>query len=170
MVNYSNGKIYKLVSDKTNKIYIGSTTQPLSKRIVTHRSHYKVNCSGTACEIIKFGDPKIILIEAYPAKSKEDLLSREDYWYQKFKDICVNKNQAFGRDPNKKNSKWHIKNHDYLIKIQKKYNQKKWNCPYCMEFGITFDRHKNRHLNSKFHLETKKIIDKALATSNSLKI
>ena len=39
--NYSLGKIYKLVSDETDDIYIGSTCQRLlSKRLGQHRDHY----------------------------------------------------------------------------------------------------------------------------------
>jgi hypothetical protein len=33
MPDYSNGKIYKLVSDKTDMIYIGSTTVKLNERL-----------------------------------------------------------------------------------------------------------------------------------------
>jgi hypothetical protein len=33
MPDYSNGKIYKLVSDKTDMIYIGSTVRSLKERL-----------------------------------------------------------------------------------------------------------------------------------------
>lgn len=39
MVNYKDGKIYKIVSSQTAKIYIGSTTKKyLSQRMDDHRS------------------------------------------------------------------------------------------------------------------------------------
>ena len=41
MVDYGNGKVYKIVCNNTGKVYIGSTTQPLSKRLVAHRLDYK---------------------------------------------------------------------------------------------------------------------------------
>ena len=40
-MDYKNGKIYKIVSDLTDKIYIGSTTQPLYKRHSKHKGNYK---------------------------------------------------------------------------------------------------------------------------------
>ena len=43
MVNYDNGKIYKIKSNQTNKIYVGSTTKTyLSQRMDQHRSAVKV--------------------------------------------------------------------------------------------------------------------------------
>jgi hypothetical protein len=43
MVNYGNGKIYKIESHLGDKIYIGSTTkQYLSQRMDKHRSEYRL--------------------------------------------------------------------------------------------------------------------------------
>ena len=52
MVNYQNGKIYKIVCNDTNQIYIGSTAQPtlamrLSKHVSSakqHKSSNKTKC------------------------------------------------------------------------------------------------------------------------------
>ena len=42
MVNYGNGKVYKIESHLGDKIYIGSTTkQYLSQRMDAHRGDYK---------------------------------------------------------------------------------------------------------------------------------
>ena len=38
MPNYQNGKIYKLVSNISNDIYIGSTVNKLSHRLNKHKS------------------------------------------------------------------------------------------------------------------------------------
>eukprot|EP01080_Neovahlkampfia_damariscottae_P012895 gene12895-7314_t len=43
MVNYQNGKIYKIINLTNEKCYIGSTTQKLSVRMAEHRSFYKKN-------------------------------------------------------------------------------------------------------------------------------
>ena len=41
MINYERGKIYKLVCNKTGKVYIGHTTkQLLSERLAEHRYQY----------------------------------------------------------------------------------------------------------------------------------
>jgi len=41
MLDYSKSRIYKIVSDQIDKIYIGSTVEPLSKRMTKHRSDYR---------------------------------------------------------------------------------------------------------------------------------
>ena len=40
MKDYSNGKIYKIASKDTNKIYIGSTTGSLDCRMYRHQQDY----------------------------------------------------------------------------------------------------------------------------------
>ena len=43
MNKYQNAKIYKIVCNITNKIYIGSTCEPkLSRRLAGHRSQFKL--------------------------------------------------------------------------------------------------------------------------------
>jgi len=95
-MDYKNGRIYKITSDSTNKIYIGSTCQSLSKRMTTHRSSYQSFLNGkhrttTCAELIKLGDAIIILIEDYPCERREQLLARERYWIEFNKDKCINK-------------------------------------------------------------------------------
>ena len=66
---YNRSKIYKICSNLTDKIYIGSTTQTLAKRLYHHVSQYtsynidnsKVYVSSF--EIIKLEDYYISLIE-----------------------------------------------------------------------------------------------------------
>ena len=43
MVNYNNGKIYKIVCDVSDYIYVGSTCQPLNKRWNDKKSRVKNN-------------------------------------------------------------------------------------------------------------------------------
>jgi molecular chaperone DnaK (HSP70) len=88
VVNYKNSKIYKLVSLQTDKIYIGSTTQPLYKRFGLHKN------AGNKCmskELIKYDDCKIILIENFECNNKEELCKRERYYIDLYKDIIINK-------------------------------------------------------------------------------
>ena len=55
MVNYSNGKIYKIESHLGDKIYIGSTTKEyLSQRMDNHRGHYKVWKNGQGNKTTSF--------------------------------------------------------------------------------------------------------------------
>ena len=77
MIDYQKGKVYKIISSHTDKIYIGSTCQPLCKRFVDHKKRYNsYNKSKfgyiTSYEILNFGinDSKIILIQNYPCNNQ----------------------------------------------------------------------------------------------------
>lgn len=76
MPNYANGKIYQIISPNYPLPYIGSTTQPLCKRMAEHRkpSHLP-KCSSRI--LIEAGDAYIELIENYPCENKEQLNRRE---------------------------------------------------------------------------------------------
>ena len=96
-MDYKNGKIYKIVSDHTDKIYIGSTCQPLNKRIGQHRANYKRYQEGksmvitTSFEIMKLGNYHIVLIENVQCNNREELFAKERHHIDLFKNICVNK-------------------------------------------------------------------------------
>ena len=83
MVNYANGKIYKVVCNKTNLIYIGSTCSLLNIRLNEHKQSYKQflkkthKKNNTVFEIIKNNDYKIELVEQFPSENKQQLLEKE---------------------------------------------------------------------------------------------
>ena len=93
MVDYKNGKIYKLYVD--NLVYIGSTAQPtLTIRLRRHKSAYKQwvkteKCYVSSIKLFKVGTPTMELIELFPCGSKVELLAREGF-HQK-SNVCVNK-------------------------------------------------------------------------------
>ena len=94
--DYSLGKIYKLVSNYTDDIYIGSTCQRLlSSRPTEHNKLQTRLIKGTikhnlsSIDITQYGDCKIILIEHYPCESKYELEARERHHIENTK--CVNK-------------------------------------------------------------------------------
>jgi hypothetical protein len=95
MTNYKNGKIYKLVSFNTERVYIGSTCEKLSVRKAKHKSHYKQYFNGkgqriTSFEIVKYDDFDIILLEYYSCDTKEQLHARERYYIENTAN-CVKK-------------------------------------------------------------------------------
>ena len=95
-MDYQNGRIYKIVSDETDKIYIGSTTQPLSKRLSVHKALYKQYLAGnsnnvTSFDLIALGPVQIILVESFPCNNREELEKRECYYINEFKNIVVNR-------------------------------------------------------------------------------
>ena len=42
MIDFSKAKIYKIVCNVTNLVYVGFTTQKLSQRLQHHRNDYKL--------------------------------------------------------------------------------------------------------------------------------
>lgn len=95
MVNYKNGKIYKIISSNTEDIYIGSTTLALSKRLSKHKSCIKAGKYISSKLVIDHGNYRIILVEDCPCDNKEQLIQREQYYLDLYKDICVNNKNAF---------------------------------------------------------------------------
>ena len=82
MPDYSKGKIYKITSSG-GLPYIGSTIQKLSQRMAEHKrdkTDIIKKCSSTLHT--NQDDCVITLIEDYPCENKEQLLSRERYWYE----------------------------------------------------------------------------------------
>jgi hypothetical protein len=95
MVNYSNGKIYKIIDLETNECYIGSTCEPiLARRLAGHRSNYRSYLNGkgnyvTSYKIIANNNYDIVLIELFPCNNKDELYARESHYTQTI--TCVNK-------------------------------------------------------------------------------
>ena len=84
MPNYQNGKIYKLTSEETELVYIGSTCNTLKQRLGKHKSIYRTsNKNITSKLLLKYADVKIELIENFPCNEHIELLFREG-------EICKN--------------------------------------------------------------------------------
>lgn len=96
LIDYTRSKIYTIKSPNTDKIYIGSTTNTLYKRMCSHIAHSKENCKikNTSRIIINSGDSYIELLEEYPCVTRQELLKREGELIKQHKLICVNKNIA----------------------------------------------------------------------------
>jgi hypothetical protein len=95
MPNYQNGKIYKLVSFQTDKIYIGSTTQNLAMRKAGHQRDYinylnKKKNYISSFELVKLGDVDIVLLESFPCNNKEELHKKERYYIENTMN-CINR-------------------------------------------------------------------------------
>jgi len=83
--DYSNGKIYKIASAFTNKIYIGSTTGSLDYRMYKHRQDYCLYLNSLGSKIYSFelfdevGIDKcyIELICDYPCENAHQLALEE---------------------------------------------------------------------------------------------
>jgi hypothetical protein len=119
---YQQGKIYKITSNLTDKIYIGSTCNPLYKRLGQHKQSFNIYVNGgnigftTSFEIIKLGDAIITLIEDFPCERKELLTARERYYIELNKDIVVNKHI-----PNREWKDYYRDNREHRIFNSKNY-------------------------------------------------
>lgn len=76
------GKVYQISSVHSEKVYIGSTTQDLNKRLMQHFRNYQDYLLGkypfvTSFEILKFGDVKIECIEEYEDVTRKELHLKE---------------------------------------------------------------------------------------------
>ena len=95
MPDYQNSIIYKIVCNETGKIYIGSTTQNLAKRIGGHRAKYKHYLNGfgnyvTSFAILENENYSYVLVEKYSCDDKLELHARERFYIENM--VCVNKN------------------------------------------------------------------------------
>jgi len=190
---FQNGKIYKIVNDVDNEIYVGSTIQTLSNRIAKHRNdakkhprfkiYQKMNELGIECF-------RIVLIENYPCKTKDELRAREEHWrselkaslnsracvgiskhqyyidnidkFKKYKQDNKNKIKAYTNNYNKK---YRNENKDYLKNCQKQ----KVLCNECLSevsYG-NMARHKLTPKHSKF-IELTNNVQKTTDEYNSL--
>jgi hypothetical protein len=124
---YQNGKIYKIVCNKTNLVYIGSTTEKyLCNRLKRHRLDYKKFLNNkhrniTSFKVLENNDYYIELVELYSCNFKDELLVRERYYF----DIidCVNKLRPMSTIEEKKELKkeYYIINKDKLNEQRKEY-------------------------------------------------
>jgi hypothetical protein len=79
---YKNGKIYRIWSSATEDFYIGSTVQPLYKRMCEHRCHSRMSRnhhrkSFSIMTDIGQNSFRIELVEHYACSSRSELLKRE---------------------------------------------------------------------------------------------
>ena len=121
-MDYKNGKIYTIRSHQTDKIYIGSTTQPLSKRLSYHKTQYKQYLNGkspfiTAYDILQYEDAYIELLEEYPCDNREQLFKKEGELIRGGSN-CVNK-----RIEGRTNKQYKEDNKDKIKEYQKEYNE-----------------------------------------------
>ena len=114
MINYQNGKIYKIINENNDIVYIGSTTQPLSHRYTKHKH--------------KAPNHKIILIENYACNSKEELCMKEQEFIEQY-DNLLNKIKAYCSEEEQKEEfyqyqkKYREENKEQKKQIDKKYRE-----------------------------------------------
>ena len=119
---YNYSKIYKICSNKTDKIYVGSTTLSLAKRLYHHVSQYTSYNDDdnklyvSSFEIIKLEDYFITLIEEHNFNNKQQLARREGEIIKLNLNIAVNL-----QIPGRTRREWHLDNKEKIAEQTKQY-------------------------------------------------
>jgi hypothetical protein len=85
-VDFKQGKVYQIINEVDDKVYVGSTCNPLSKRFASHRAAFKSKSKQFSSYFhrhardIGWGTMDIILLEDYPCRNRSELVARERYW------------------------------------------------------------------------------------------
>ncbi len=174
MSSYKTGRIYKIIHNQSNLVYVGSTFDVLAKRWQRHKKHFNEYLENKKsvpiiCKYFKeFGieNFKIILIKEYQVIDRKHMEIYEQLWINKLKPcnkvnpiaICkLKKKQRVKQyyEDNKKKIKekakiYYEKNKEEIKKKTKIYASQKVKCEICnYEFrrdGLT------KHNKSKKHL------------------
>ena len=119
MVSYINGKIYKLVCDNPELVYIGSTAQKyLSSRLCQHQQPKNRCCSK---QLLEAGNMRIVLVENYPCESKDQLRMREEYHIANMDCINIMKAYTSPEERKERQKQYAIDNRDKISEKNRKY-------------------------------------------------
>lgn len=126
MNRYQNGKIYKICSfSNPELVYFGSTCQLLSKRFAAHKKEIARGKNLTSKVIIDLKDAYIVLVEAFPCNSKEELFKREAEYITSNR--CVNKSIPYvSPEQQLENMKRYLEKNKERIKAYDKDRHQKW--------------------------------------------
>jgi hypothetical protein len=149
MPDYKNGKIYQLVCNDTDEIYIGSTALSLEDRLSIHKSPANGCCSK---QIIDRNNYYIELLETYPCNNEFEL-NRKEGEYQRAIE-CINRNIA-GRTKQQyyQDNKEHHNN-----RSKEHYNENK---EYYSNLSKQYHKNNKEYLNEKsrrYHVENRDTI------------
>ena len=132
MIDYSKGKIYKIIDNTNGNIYIGSTCLPtLAHRLAHHKNDYKLYLKGkrgltTSFYILENKNYDIILLEEVNCTTKDQLLQRERFYIDTMN--CVNlhkpartKEEYVEINKNRCKQFYQTKKNDINKKLREKY-------------------------------------------------
>jgi group I intron endonuclease len=127
-INYENSVIYKIhCKDESCKdVYVGQTTD-FTRRVQAHK-----NCSSRKIDFLYrtiwdnggWKNWNIEIIEKFPAKTKQEVLDREQYWINT---LQANLNINIRYDPSDYKREWYFKNRERIREF-KKMRKEEYNC------------------------------------------
>ena len=97
-------KIYRILSTKGNKVYIGSTIQELHQRMSRHRAEFKEEKKYMSRVLFEEYGVEFCHIELIENVEQDQQLVRERFHIENTPN-CVNKNMPFRTDDEKEDSK-----------------------------------------------------------------
>jgi hypothetical protein len=132
MSNLRTGRIYKIIHNQSNIIYVGSTFNTLRDRIYAHKNSYKQWLKDNTSEVSIFPYFKeygffqftIILIQEYLVVDRDHLKSKEQLWINKLRKNVINRNNPFYIKKfaqKEQNKQFYAKNKLELAKKNKQY-------------------------------------------------
>jgi hypothetical protein len=114
------GRVYKISSPQTEKIYIGSTFKKLKTRLYQHKQAYTRFLNGGknlgAFDVVKYDDCVIEELESFEGLNRKGLSVFERKWYDIYKNNVCNINI-----PNRTKRDWEDENRDFLENWKKEY-------------------------------------------------
>ncbi len=127
-------KVYKIVNDIDDKIYVGSTRNELRKRFNEHKANYYRYLRGESTKYIssyKMFDTysiaccHIILLSEFEVENREQMMQHERRFFDKYKSCIVNINRSYVTDSESKEkerifNKAYRDTHKDNIKAQRK--------------------------------------------------
>ena len=124
MNNYENAKIYKIVDNTTDMIYVGSTCRTLQQRLKDHEKIYKRFKAGktnfvTSFKILVNSKFKIELIKLYPCQNRKELELEEGKIIKQFRNDKLN---VVNRNVAGQTSKEYRQNNINLVKEKQHKN------------------------------------------------
>ena len=172
MNKYNNGKIYKIVDNTSDMVYVGSTCITLKQRLKNHEYHYKSFKAGkiisnlSSFQILKNENYSIELIEYYPCENKKDLEKRETYYIKLYKNNIKN----FGKKIINKNIPRRTKK-EYRAEESSKIRTNDNKMLYCDKCQMSFKkRYKYRHDKLYFHRKNMGLITNINGDNNDINI
>ena len=178
--DYKNGKIYCIRNTIDNDIYVGSTCQPLSKRMARHRGYVNDKTQQHRMLYVKMVEHGvdnfyIELIEECPCDNLEQLRRREGHFIRNLG--TLNKNIA-GRTEQENHKEYYIEHKEHMDAENKiwredhpelmveyrhvwyKKNKDRLHTPINCECGSTYvSEYEPRHIKTKQHQDYLKQLD-----------
>ena len=113
------GRIYKITSPNTDKVYVGSTTGTLHKRMIKHKSEYTQFINGVgrldhirSFDVIEHGDAQMTLIYEGIFNTKAELFRLEGETMQSIENCC-NK-MLMGRTRREYRDEYDVTHRDFI--------------------------------------------------------